>query len=258
MKREIIFLACGTGYTTKWDYSQAINRHRLYHIHGGTGYYTVNGITQQFRSNHIYFLSGTVEYSLSQDISDPLHHTDFDFASTSENSFSDIIDITEDSDESNLCISSFLFKMVPYLLSEHYTPSLKRVADIEYSFKKYGTMFEACMIALLNRLEEKYSVLIPLKSEEIQQAISYIHSHYSENIDIHKLASLSFLSEKYFIKKFHEVTNQTPYQYLQNIRYDVATTLISYGITTSRASEQVGFSSPSSFYRIKKKRDKTK
>lgn len=257
MSQEIVFVACGKGYTKKWDYTHSRYRYRLYYIHGGIGYYTVNGVKRQFLKNHIYFLPWTVEYSLSQDISNPLQHTYFDFTNASENSFLDIIDITECSDEQDLCIASFLLKMLVNLLSEFYTPALKRVTNLEASFGKYGTMFESCMLTLLKRLEAKYSTPTPIKKEGIQQAISYMHAHYSEDIDIHKLASLSFLSEKYFIKKFHEVTHQTPYQYLQNIRYDMAVTLTSYGITLSRACEQVGFSSPSSFYRMKKQKEKT-
>ncbi len=254
MSQEIIFVACGKGYTTTWDYKHIRYRNRLYYINGGSGYYTVNGIKRQFLKNHIYFLPWTVGYSLSQDVSDPLIHAYFDFTNTSENSFSDIIDITECSDKQDLCIASFLFKMLVNLLTEYYTPTLKYAANLEASFGKYGTMFESCMSTLLKRIEAKYSIPMPIKNEGIHHAITYMHAHYSEDIDIHKLATLSFLSEKYFIKKFHEVTHQTPYQYLQNIRYDTAVMLTSYGVTLSRACEQVGFSSPSSFYRIKKRK----
>jgi len=112
---------------------------------------------------------------------------------------------------------------------------------------------ESCMGALVFDLEQKYSQPVSCDNENIYLAVSYIHEHYMEDLNISTLAALACLNEKYFIKKFKTIIGQTPYQYIQSVRYDMAMTLNAYGIPLNQAAEQVGFSSPSAVYRMRKK-----
>ncbi len=254
MKREINFTACGMGRVFgAWNNVRIRYLNRLYYIRGGVGYYTVNGIKQQFQAGHIYYLPWTVDYVLSQNASNPLDHIFVDFFKSTERRFSDIVDLTAQVDEQNLRIASFLCDMTESLSIE-YNPNFWFIPDSSASYQTYKTMMESCMATFVSSIEEKYSEPIPREDENIYLAVSYIHEHYMEDLNIETLAALACLNQKYFISKFHSVIGQTPYQYLQSVRYDMAMTLHAYGMPLNRAAEQVGFSSPSAVYRMRKKK----
>lgn len=254
INREISFGSCGMGRVFGcWANVRIRYLNRLYYIRGGLGYYTVNGVKHPFLSGHFYYLPWTVEYLLTQNDSDPLDHIFIDFAKCTEHRFSDIIDLTSSGDEQNLLIASFLCDMTESL-SEEYNTNFRLVQDTSPSYLFYKSMMESCMAALVNSLEIKYSAPLPTENENIYHAVAYIHEHYMEQLDIGTLASLACLNQKYFISKFHSVIGRTPYQYLQSVRYDMAMGLQAYGISLNQAAEQVGFSSPSAIYRMRKKR----
>ena len=253
MKRELNFTACGMGRVFGiWSNVRIRYLNRLYYIRGGNGYYTVGGVKRQFQTNHFYYLPWTVDYSLSQNAPDPLDHIFIDFTKSTHRSFRDIIDLTSLNDIHHLHIAAFLCSMTESL-SEQYSSDFWLIPEHSLSYQAYKDMMESCMGALVFDLEQKYSQPVSCDNENIYLAVSYIHEHYMEDLNISTLAALACLNEKYFINKFKTIIGQTPYQYIQSVRYDMAMTLNAYGIPLNQAAEQVGFSSPSAVYRMRKK-----
>ncbi|MGG0288796.1 AraC family transcriptional regulator [Peribacillus butanolivorans] len=86
---------------------------------------------------------------------------------------------------------------------------------------------------------------------QLNQVLDYIHTSYSENINIEQLAAVANQSKYHFIRSFKKATNYPPGLYIQCLRIENAQRLI---LTTKKTiteiSYEVGFSNPSQFYKI--------
>jgi AraC-like DNA-binding protein len=96
-----------------------------------------------------------------------------------------------------------------------------------------------------NRNSSVYKQLI------VQEAISYLESHYKEEIKCNKLAQRSYLSANYFAKIFKEITGMSPTQMHQNIRIHAACKLLlDTSLTVSEIAGLVGYSDMKYFYSL--------
>ena len=78
--------------------------------------------------------------------------------------------------------------------------------------------------------------------QAIQKSIEYMEINMQHEITISKLAEISNVSKFYYIRLFKELTNQTPMEYLTNLRLEYAKRLMennSWNIT--QVSYEVGF-----------------
>ena len=81
-------------------------------------------------------------------------------------------------------------------------------------------------------------------------AVDYIMSHYTEHIEIEKLAKLMCLSLSSFERQFKKYFNETPLKYLIRIRLEAACQLlVSTDISISEISMRMGFYDQSHFSR---------
>ena len=252
MEQIVVFSAAGIGRIGEGWYNRHMYRvNRLYRIRSGTGYYTVSGETRRFEKGHIYFLPWTVPYSLSQESADPMDHVFIDFMSSFPGLCSGILDVTEARDEITRNLADFLLHMTE-TLSMEVAPGFSLVTgSAPELFGEYKSMMQTVLGSFLARLEALYGERIPKEHEDIYRAVLYIHTHYSESLDVESLAEQSCLNKRYFIAKFKKVVGETPYRYLQLVRYDAAMGLHAMGVPLSRAAEQAGFSAPSSLYRLR-------
>ena len=62
--------------------------------------------------------------------------------------------------------------------------------------------------------------------DPIRRAIVHLNEHYKENIPVSHLAALANYSEPQFRRLFKELTQQTPSQYLMQVRVNAAKTLL--------------------------------
>lgn len=91
-------------------------------------------------------------------------------------------------------------------------------------------------------------------TELIHNALLYIDQHYSDEIDLKKLAHDSSLSESYFRTIFKNVTGMPPLEYITRLRIIKALKLIQRdGMTIRQAAECVGIYDPNYFTRLFKK-----
>lgn len=86
------------------------------------------------------------------------------------------------------------------------------------------------------------------EADAMNDIVSYIHGHFTDNISINELAEKAMLSPYYFIRLFKKKTGYTPHEYIINIRISNA----KYLLSTSQASikdicYQSGFTCESTF-----------
>ena len=118
--------------------------------------------------------------------------------------------------------------------------STKRVNEIDAIVEKASAHVGAAPT-------KKHTLLAP--------AEVYIAAHPDEKVSIALLARQCHLSESFFRKKFGEAYGVSPKEYCLQMRLDRAKTLLELGeLNVSQVSNLLGFSSPSYFSRIFRKK----
>lgn len=85
-------------------------------------------------------------------------------------------------------------------------------------------------------------------------AREYIHAHSSDSLSLNTIARAACLSPYYFHRGFTQAFRQTPHSYLTKLRLAQARNMIESGSSVLEACLAVGFSSPSAFTRLFRKR----
>ncbi|WP_310488457.1 AraC family transcriptional regulator [Chamaesiphon sp. VAR_69_metabat_338] len=96
-----------------------------------------------------------------------------------------------------------------------------------------------------------------LPNSKLQQAISYINEHLTENLSLKDIANVVGMSPFYFTNLFKQSTGMTAYQYVVYHRIERAKQLLrKQGLSIAEVSEQVGFKSQSHFANVFRKHTK--
>jgi AraC-like DNA-binding protein len=112
---------------------------------------------------------------------------------------------------------------------------IRQIAEIHYGkcqYKKERIISVLCLlmaelravfgIASVISKTATRSCFEPDTLQRIQNAVSYIANHYTERIDVGKLAKLSGLSLTHFRRLFEKALGKSPIQYLTEIRVGMA------------------------------------
>ena len=91
-------------------------------------------------------------------------------------------------------------------------------------------------------------------TRQIRDAKLYIDKHFSENINLDKIASQALVSKFHFIRLFKKYYGRTPNQYLQEVRIGQAKKLLLQGNTIDEVCAAIGFVSKTSFISLFKKK----
>ncbi|MDM5280904.1 helix-turn-helix domain-containing protein [Paenibacillus silvae] len=84
----------------------------------------------------------------------------------------------------------------------------------------------------------------------MQRVLEYIHSDFTNAMDIDSMAAVAHQSRYHFMRSFKMLTGSTPYQYLLNLRVEEAARRLRYTTESVTAiSFALGFSHVSQFYR---------
>ncbi|GGB72942.1 AraC family transcriptional regulator [Shewanella inventionis] len=118
-------------------------------------------------------------------------------------------------------------------------------------------MGEALVLELLYRLLDSpnaaplYALsLSHTRLSRVEKALSYIHKHYGESVEVDTLAGLVNMSPSAFHRCFKEVTSSTPIQYVKKIRLNKARELLQLQkMKVKEVSIQVGYESTAQFSR---------
>ncbi|MBR4992701.1 MAG: AraC family transcriptional regulator [Lachnospiraceae bacterium] len=94
----------------------------------------------------------------------------------------------------------------------------------------------------------------PMMSKECSIAKSYIDTHYMDNLTLEQLSEITHVSKYYLIHSFDKYMGDSPMNYLQQKRIQVAERLLATtGYSVSTIASNVGFSSQSYFAQVFKK-----
>lgn len=120
----------------------------------------------------------------------------------------------------------------------------------------HGKFIEFLTLLYLNQDDNQYAdhpAVYPTQ-EKVYSAVSYIHSHYSEELSLNQLAQKLYISSYYLSHQFKQVTGFTLTDYIQMTRIrNVQSMLINSDIPIAQAAISCGFSSFSQFNRTFRK-----
>ncbi len=212
----------------KWRTSSYNYFSRIYYVNGGNASYIDIDGTHKFKKGHIYFLPKNSAYTLKQDENDRFDHLYFDFICMPLLSDGKILELNAEDDEIIQSFILLLKKLVKHkpLLNDLKTTELVFTALFEYVLDKTNAS--------------------PLSFDPLQESIIYMLEHFCEPITVEQLANKAGYHPKYFIKKFTEVMNITPYKFLRDLRINKAIVLLNSGYTLQQTAEAVGFQHASS------------
>ena len=94
-------------------------------------------------------------------------------------------------------------------------------------------------------------------TKQIIQSKLFIDKHFSENINLDKIASKALVSKFHFIRLFKKYYGRTPHQYLQEIRIENAKKFLQKGKNIDDVCLVIGFTSKTSFISLFKKKTGT-
>ncbi len=101
---------------------------------------------------------------------------------------------------------------------------------------------------ILCELEKASNLTINSIEETVRNAVAYIETHYSEELNLSDIANYVRLSPYHFSRVFKKHTNFTPHQYLINYRVNHAKGLLfTSNLTVNEIAFKCGFNSVSHF-----------
>lgn len=86
-----------------------------------------------------------------------------------------------------------------------------------------------------------------IPNPQIKNLCAYMEEHFSENITLDDLLSMTSFGKSYLLRSFTRQVGVSPYRYLQTIRLDRAKKFLEQGIIPVEAADMAGFSDQSHF-----------
>ncbi len=169
------------------------------------------------------------------------------------------------------CVQPVLFVEKFYDHDELITPlliGLKNSMNETITFEWFEETLHLLLEKLLNVHRQLYPRIDEIKGvkektrveifRRLSRARDFIDSSFNESIDLNAMARMANLSKHHFLTLFSQAFGKTPYQYLVDLRLDIARSLIEAGKTpVTEVCLKTGFKDLSNFYRLYRKKFKT-
>jgi AraC-like DNA-binding protein len=88
---------------------------------------------------------------------------------------------------------------------------------------------------------------------QVRQSKSFMDQHFSEKIELERIASIAFMSRFHFVRIFKRVYGLSPRQYLRDLRINKGKELLKQGRGISEVCFDVGYDSLPTFCNVFKK-----
>lgn len=145
--------------------------------------------------------------------------------------------------------------------SVHFSHNVVHQCDITYTIRDlYNAILhkssklekEELLYFLVEQLLEEYTFPFEIKQiiepdMQIRQLCAYIDTHYTDNLTLDDLVSMTSFSKSYLLRTFTRQIGVSPYRYLQTIRLNQAKRLLEQGITPIDTANITGFTDQSHF-----------
>ncbi len=202
------------------------------YISAGSGEQAINGVSIAIREGDLFLFNPSIVHSFSADRDAPLRVINCIF-------LPDLLDLSPDSCDDFLDVAYhyLYFSMQEADDPQHYL----RLTDLvnseisqlllemqrEYDARKNGFMqiLKADLTKLLILIFRQYKTDLRQKQNQkvyqkliVQDAVTYLSTHFREEISCEALAERAYLSVNYFRTLFKEITGQTMIGMLQQIR----------------------------------------
>lgn len=139
---------------------------------------------------------------------------------------------------------------VTYLCEEILQTFQEKQPGYEVAVKEYFF----CLMIYLSRRYIPKETGVQKSFRGMEESMTYLETHYTENILVRELATIAHLSERHYTRLFRQIYGQPPMSYIIKCRLDHACDLLKeteYSIT--EICERCGFSDLASFSKIFKK-----
>ncbi|WP_195282197.1 helix-turn-helix domain-containing protein [Harryflintia acetispora] len=87
----------------------------------------------------------------------------------------------------------------------------------------------------------------PGPDQTVQALCAYMEQHFSENVTLDELLSMTSFGKSYLIRTFTRQVGVSPYRYLQTVRLERAKRFLEQGVAPIDAASMAGFSDQSHF-----------
>jgi YesN/AraC family two-component response regulator len=99
--------------------------------------------------------------------------------------------------------------------------------------------------------DEKRQLYTDKRADKIANVMSYLRTHYNEDLKVEALSELFFVSAKYLSTLFKSLTNMTITEYLQRIRVEKAVALLkNTDLCIRDIAYEIGYNDVTFFYSI--------
>jgi len=235
-------------YEGKWDYqSHSHNFTQIFFFLDGKGTFILDGTSYPIKSGDFVIINPHILHQKQSDDKAKLEYLVF-------------------------AIENLSFKFGSGLINHDYG-----IFNLEKEKQNYQYLFNLMMMEaererlgyelICNNLAEILVTLVsrnlhlglistndPQMSRECSIAKGYIDSHYMDNVTLEVLSEITHMNKYYLIHSFNKYLGESPMNYLQQKRIQVAERLLAttgYSVSTIAAS--VGFASQSYFAQVFKK-----
>ena len=214
-----------------WSVSNTMGMNRIYYIHSGSVIYGSGKSSRTLLPGRLYLFPQNLLFELVTETADKLDHTYLDFLSVPVIMMNDFLEIPLD----DYPIIKSATKILADLVEAYPMWQLPRKEEIHALITSY-------LNNLLFLINEEFAICT-IHDTMINDAMQYMYLHLGSKISITELADKYHLEKNVFIRKFKKYTNTTPYQYLMNLRVNMALSLLQGNqYTLSQAAEMVGYS----------------
>lgn len=241
------------------------HQHPFYEIFvflSGNASYVIEGRTYKLRPGDILLTS-------NEDIHRPEVYTGKPYERFVIWLSSDFFDYIKDfGDDLSACFTDASSKDYRLIRpSEHRFTKMKRLIDQLDRLREDSNMgskalTHARIIEFLVQISRAYydtaDMVVSISEDisednRINQIVTYINEHLSEELSLDQIADAFYLSKFYLSKRFKQYTGLSIYQYIMKKRLTVARNMLSEGVPVIEACNQCGFGDYSNFLKAFKR-----